>query len=62
VEILLDTVGNLQEALDAQGLHGDFEIDRYDPPLSLSTVDRIGERNSGIYHKSQSNYYNFMKY
>ena len=40
LEILLDALGNLREALDARSLHGDFQIDRQDTPSSLSSVDR----------------------
>ena len=42
LEILLDTMGNLREALDARSLRGDFQIDRQDTPPSLSSVDRTG--------------------
>ena len=42
LEILLDTMGNLREALDARSLRGDFQIDRRDTPPSLSSVDRTG--------------------
>ena len=37
LEILIGTMGNLQEALDARSLRADFEIDGQDTSSSLST-------------------------
>jgi len=43
LEILLDTLANLRESLDARSLRGYFQIDRQDtPPPSLSSVERTG--------------------
>ena len=42
LEILLETMGNLREVLDARSLRGDFQIDRQDTPSSLTSVDQTG--------------------
>lgn len=43
LEILISTMGNLREALNARSLHADFEIDGQNSSPGLSTsVDRTG--------------------